>query len=85
MPLHRNEAVTGQKKPHDIEADFSARVRLMRVLGAAGISPLRRPRPALRPTPAFTEGVEPSAVDRSDDPPLARCAAPKMLIWALDW
>ncbi len=61
MPLHRREAATGQKTPHDIEADFSARVCLVRVLGAAGISPLRRPRPALRPTTVFM-GVEPSGI-----------------------
>ena len=30
LPRHRSEAVTGQKTPHDIEADFNARGRLMR-------------------------------------------------------
>ncbi len=30
LPLHPNEAVTEQETPHDIEADFSARGRLMR-------------------------------------------------------
>ena len=51
----KGEAVTGQKKRHDIEADFSARGRLIRDQGAAGIFPLRRPRRALRPTTAFME------------------------------